>query len=246
MPAELSPPDRYQHPEIRAHLASQYVLGTLSSRVQRRFERLLRSDPELEREVYQWQHRLHPMNDPQHETSPPARVWAELTNSLNLNELQPQQSWWQKGWTALSLWRSATALLIMLSLSIAFWPPDLQVQPVNYLAVLQSDNSAEEPELVIAAYKGAKPGESHLHLQWNERITSSSTRNLTLWTVSRDGGQQTPLGPVSSAETTRLLTPQEWQLIKNSAELLLIEGNDPDGPVRFRGPCLQLTPWNSA
>ncbi|WP_432470722.1 anti-sigma factor [Amphritea sp. HPY] len=249
MSAKLNSAQRYKNPAIRSHLASQYVLATLSSRVQRRFEALLKTDPELEREVYQWQQRLDPMNNNLKEVPPPERVWSELSQTLNLKTntaTKQQESWWHRGWTAIPIWRSATAMLAIITLSIAIWPSTNQIQSVDYLAVLQSDSSVVEPELVIAAYKGAKPGESHLHLQWNDRVEKTSTSNLTLWTVSRENGQQISLGPVSVAETTRLLTPTEWKLIKNSAELLLIEGNSPSDPVRFRGPCLQLNPWNKA
>lgn len=249
MSAKLNTAQRYKNPAIRSHLASQYVLATLSGRAKRRFEALLKTDPELEREVYQWQQRLDPMNNNLKEVPPPERVWSELILTLNSNPneaTEQQEPWWQRYWSAMSLWRSATALLAIITLSIAIWPTTNQVQSVDYLAVLQSDNSVVEPELVIAAYKGAKPGESHLHLQWNDRVERASTSNLTLWAVSRDNGQQVSLGPVSAAETTRLLTPTEWKLIKNSAELLLIEGDSPNDPVRFRGPCLQLNPWNKA
>ena len=128
MSAKLNPAQRYKNPAIRSHLASQYVLATLSSRVKRRFEALMKTDPELEREVYQWQNRLHAMNDNLEEQAPPERVWSELSRNLGMTDLEVKhESWWQRSWRSLSLWQSATALLAIITISFALWPMEQQV-----------------------------------------------------------------------------------------------------------------------
>jgi anti-sigma-K factor RskA len=47
------------HPELIEHLASQYVLGTLSPRARRRFEALLAQRPDLRAAVQRWNARLN-------------------------------------------------------------------------------------------------------------------------------------------------------------------------------------------
>lgn len=47
------------HPELIEHLASQYVLGTLSPRARRRFEALLAQRPDLHAAVQRWNARLN-------------------------------------------------------------------------------------------------------------------------------------------------------------------------------------------
>ncbi|OMH33619.1 hypothetical protein [Motiliproteus sp. MSK22-1] len=231
---------RYLKPEIRDHLAAQYVLGTLSSRTRQRFESLLHNHPELETDVYRWQQRMNPINDHTKAVKPPAHVWRNLQSML---KPAPAESTWKRLWGQLSLWQGGFALAMILSLSLWLLPADNKVQPVSYLAVMQSNPPTPEPPMVISAYQGDAPGRSRLHIQWNRRMASSDLEGVSLWAINRDTGKQTSLGDLKLALETRLLTKQEWLAIKDSSELVAVEGDLPDGPVRFRGPCLQLSEW---
>ncbi len=238
---------RYRHPEIRAHLASHYVLGTLSESVRRRFERLIREDPQLEADVYHWQQKMNPINDNTPAVQPPARVWKDLQRMMKTSSAprQADPGLLQRLWHLLPLWRSTSALLLIFSLALLLIPADQTVQPVNYMAIMQSHPAQPEAPMIISAYKGGAPGESHLHVQWNDRMTSSDLNGLTLWTRNRKDGSLMSLGPLQRASGTRLLSKPEWLAVKDSSELLAIRGQEPDGEIVYRGPCLQLSPWQT-
>ena len=69
---------RYTDPALLEHLASGYVLGTLSHGARRRFERLQRDRTDVRVLVTQWEARLGQLavSVPAHKPSP--RVWAAI------------------------------------------------------------------------------------------------------------------------------------------------------------------------
>ncbi|MEH6470891.1 MAG: hypothetical protein V7752_06525 [Halopseudomonas sp.] len=229
---------RYQQPAVRDHLASHYVLGTQTRRVRRRCEQLIRQDPELEARVYQWQNQMNPINDNIKPVEAPKRVWRDLQSQLDA--AAPQRGGW---WMTLPFWRTCCALLLMLSLGLWWQPQTPGHRAVDYMAVMHLVPAQAEPSLVITAYKGDAPGRSQLHLQWNKRLDPAQLDGLSLWAINRDTGQTTNLGALDRAQSQRLLTKPEWLAIKDSVELVVVRGASFDGPVLFRGPCLQLSPW---
>ena len=68
----------YQRPELRDALASEYVLGTLHGPARRRFQQLLKADPQLQAAVDFWQRQLLPMAAPLAVAEPPPRLWAGI------------------------------------------------------------------------------------------------------------------------------------------------------------------------
>ena len=54
MPDSMTP-KRYRDPALRERLAGEYVLGTLSPRVQARMSRLMARDPDWWQWIEQWQ-----------------------------------------------------------------------------------------------------------------------------------------------------------------------------------------------
>ena len=51
---------KYDRPELREQLAAAYVLGTLTTRARKRFDRLLSEDRALQKLVADWVERLMP------------------------------------------------------------------------------------------------------------------------------------------------------------------------------------------
>lgn len=60
MPDPMTP-KRYRDPALRERLAGEYVLGTLSPRVQARMTRLMACDPDWWQWIAQWQQHLDPL-----------------------------------------------------------------------------------------------------------------------------------------------------------------------------------------
>lgn len=243
MPAELKLAPRYLNAEIRAHLASQYMLGTLIPASKRRFEVLIQRDPEWEREVFQWQSHLEHLHMREEEVIPPTRVWVGLAEQLAQGGPQ-RERWWQAGWQSIAVWRSAALLctLLLLALSIS-WQP-VGHKSASYIALMGAPGSQAEPLLILAAYKGNKPGQSRLEVQWNKRQNTASLEHLTLWSVDRASGEQRSLGLLSGLQQRGYLSAGEWKLIMSSVELVLTRGDQMSGDaVVYRGPCLQLSAW---
>lgn len=232
---------RYRQPHVREHLASHYVLGTLSERVRRRCERLMRQDPDFEGLVYDWQNRMNQINDELAPVAAPDRVWRNVQMQLDNERAEAPRT--AGFWSRLLVWRMSTALLVLLGLVLLLKPTPPVVQAVNYMAVMQRVPAEAEPTMIITAYQGDGPGRSQLHIQWNERLPRQELARLSLWAIDRDSGDVTALGTLARAQPKRLLSKPEWLALKNSSELLVTQGDSPDDLVLFRGPCLQLSPW---
>lgn len=241
---------RYQQPQVRQHLASHYVLGTLSARVRRRCERLLQQDPELEAAIYHWQSQMNQINDSVDPVTPPSRVWPQVEAQINPTQVDPGSG--SGLWFALPFWRSSTALLLVVCLGLIVQLTQTVRQPatgaVDYMAVMQAVPAPEHAPaaLVITAYQGDAPGRSKLHLQWNERQGPQQLDGLSLWAINRESGEATSLGALDDNISPKLLSKPEWLAIKDSAELVVVRGSTVDGPVLYRGPCLQLSAWQDA
>jgi len=59
-------------------LAAEYVLGTLPGRARRRFEAIVRADPETAAILRRWEDGLTPLAEGVAPVEPPARVWREI------------------------------------------------------------------------------------------------------------------------------------------------------------------------
>jgi anti-sigma-K factor RskA len=68
----------YNRPELLQKLAGEYVLGTMSARTRRRFERILAENPSARFAVERWQDRLMPMADEWPTRAPPADLWKKI------------------------------------------------------------------------------------------------------------------------------------------------------------------------
>ena len=66
---------KYDDPELLDRLAAEYVVGSLSSRARRRFNRLRHQLPAAEKAVVEWERRLMPLSGSVPSERPPARVW---------------------------------------------------------------------------------------------------------------------------------------------------------------------------
>lgn len=73
---------RYDDPELRDRLASEYVLGTLHGRARARFRGLMRYDPDLRARVAAWEARLAPLAEAIPARVPPAAAWDGIAARL--------------------------------------------------------------------------------------------------------------------------------------------------------------------
>ena len=86
----------YQRPELRDALASEYVLGTLHGPARRRFQQLLKADPQLQAAVDFWQRQLLPMAAPLAVAEPPPRLWAGIAARVAPSGGAATPSWFER------------------------------------------------------------------------------------------------------------------------------------------------------
>ncbi|CNE01938.1 hypothetical protein [Yersinia intermedia] len=231
-------PARYRNLVIREHLVSQYLLGTLSPKTRKRLESLMAEDESWYEVVMQWHSRLSGLG-PMTSDKPPSWVWKNIQTTLG----QPAKPvlWtglWQRKWPTLSL---TCAVLLLLFSSTMLFVAKPQIAMPSYIAVM---SSAEETDhFVLMAYKGDKPGESSIRLKWNARhqSTDAGMETAMLWVRNKDTGQTVLLGRFTDLTVPKLLTPTEWNTVKNSSELFITANNNPESKVLFKGTCIELS-----
>lgn len=230
---------RYQKPQVQERLAREYVLGTMTAAVRRRFQRLLSADADLQKQVLRWEQHLQPLADQLPPQTPPRAIWSAL--ALRLGRVQPSTQ--KQGWlSSLALWRGFSALastaVLVLAVILVRTP---EVRSTDYLAVMAADESVAS---IVASARKA-PWELTLELVKTPPLASDKT--LHLWAVSAETGQIHSLGALGNeAKQQRPLSEQEWLLIKGAHSLIVTEEANaaapaqPSGPVRYRGLCVQL------
>src|ERR1043166_5228170 len=137
---------QYKDERLRDMLAAEYVLGTLPGRPRARFERLLKHDGALPRNVAQWQAYLEPLSMTVAEVAPPPQVWRAIRAHIERRSGTPAPGFWSslKLWRTLAVASSACLLVVCAYLVMA---PAVQA-PVSALAVL-SDTKAQ-PAMVVS------------------------------------------------------------------------------------------------
>ena len=240
---------RYDDPELQDRLAGEYALGTLRGPARQRFEALMRTRPELQDRVDEWQQDLAPLDEDTSAVEPPARILEDLMGRLDPTQSGPKFPFWAR----LGFWRpfgvAAAALTVLLAVStlyLASRPPDVEVRvqvfgAPSYVAVLQSDTAI--PAVVVTAYKDP----FRLVVEPTEDLTIPADRMLRLWAVERDSDTVRPLTTIArGAAFLEPLSDEGWQHIKTAESLIVsleplgAPAESPAGPILYSGPCLNL------
>lgn len=239
---------RYQNPKVRDHLASQYAMGLLLPLVKRRVEKLMQQDSAFEQEVRAWQERLSPMNDLVEPKPAPAFVKQNVMRQIQLSPDTPASklgAWWQSLWVWQGVALVSMALFVIVLLGPFSTTSELPAR-LAYVAVMQTAEGVGESPLVISAYGKTDTKPSRLELRWNDRSDKLKVDQTTLWAIERDTGKVTQLTTLASGTQSVNLTADQWQAVKNSLELIVVQGTDFSGDIVMRGPCIQLADWDRA
>jgi len=229
-------------PELRERLAAEYALGTLRGRARERLKRWMRDDPELAREVAEWEARLAPLAHAVAPVAPPARVWDALQARLEVNPSGAREAgrrmsfsvWKALGWMA----SGAAAALVAVTLLL---PSLRDTTPAAYVAVL-SDAKTNRAVLVATAGQADKV----LRVNTLDPSIQVSGRSLELWALPRDGKPKS-LGVIGAAHRgeLRLDAPADKSLGNVPALAISLEPQggsptgQPTGPVLYSGPCVK-------
>jgi anti-sigma-K factor RskA len=237
--------DRYQNPELYELLCGEYVLGTMTGRVRRRFEQLIDERDYLQESVAVWERRLYPLAENIPPLTPHRRVWANIKKEIAFSNIQPHRS--EKGlWNKLFLWRSvafaALSLCAILLIQQFVVPNDGSSPMPSYISVLEADNRV--PMFVATASRQS----SSLIIKRMDSAGMSMNKDLELWCYMKEGDRPWSMGILTRKEQTVLpLTEHDWKTMAETRRLAIsIEPmggsptGSPTGPVMYKGDFVSL------
>jgi anti-sigma-K factor RskA len=214
---------KYQNTALRQMLSAEYVLGTLRGLARRRFDRLIRKDAALQREVQFWEARLNRLALEVKPVDPPETVWISLQKRIeqgNTVQLRPASAVAAKRagpapWRIVAGLAAAAAVVLAVLLSQPKTPADLPVAVVpaapaaeSYVALLKMPDSDMQwtvsltparGRMTVAAL-GAAPqlGDRSPELWW-----LSPSGPVAIGVLPVQGGGSMPL-PAALANATEL------------------------------------------
>ncbi len=228
---------RYTDPKLRDMLASEYALGTLHGPARRRFERILRMDADLRRQVAEWEERLAPLAQATPAVMPPARVWKGIERRIR--KAPTTSGFWQNlaFWRALGAFSTAMAAALLLYVGLA---PQPTAGP-SYVAVLA--DSKAQPVMVVN-FEGKA---NQLKVRVLNAQAIGADRSLELWSLPAGGAPQS-LGLVPDSGEAQLTVARARSEGLPGVPALAVslepKGGSPTGaptgPVLFSGPLLRL------
>jgi anti-sigma-K factor RskA len=231
---------------LRDRLSAAYVLGTLRGGARRRFDTLLKDSVIIQREVAEWQDRLHPLAEFSPAEAPPPRVWRKIATQTGLASLMQQSSreFWLGLRNDLAFWRGlglvSTAVATILVAFLATKQPDAPVPVQSFVAMLTDDKA--QPMVAISA----DPVRHQLTARLVAHQALAADKSLELWAIPKEGAPR-PLGLLARDGSITLplpvdATPQTVTLLAVSLEPLNGSPNPsgPTGPILFKGAWAQI------
>jgi len=248
---------RYTSPELLEHLASAYVLGTLSGGARRRFERLQRDRIDVRVRVAQWEARLGQLAVSVPPQKPSPRVWAAIaarTQPAGMSQGPRGKASWL-GWAA---WlRPAgfgvgglaagviAASALFLAMPTLFMSSDQLAMrsgeklPQSYVGLLT--DAQGNGKLLVSSLRHGKT----MTVKVIGPITPPATGKLVLWAVPANGPAFS-LGAVpTSGSAVSLLPDTSEKLLSKVSKLVVTLETDanparPGETVVFSGNCAKL------
>jgi anti-sigma-K factor RskA len=240
---------RYDRPELRDRLASEYALGTLHGAARRRFERLLASDRALRDAVAEWQDRLAPLELALEPVRPTPALLERIERDIGIAQkpaARATASLWQRLFAAPQLGMLAAGLVV--GVGVATIAPHLLHRageestaqlPQSYAGIL-SDPQGNATMLVsslrhgrIADIKVLRP------------MPTAPDRKLFLWALPVDGAPFLVGEVPASGKASISLSATSEQLFSKVATLAVSAepaGGTPSKPSEFliKGPCAKF------
>lgn len=240
--------NRYQRPEVVDHLASHYVLGTLSAQVAKRVNTLRQQfDYDLlNKRIQFWEQKMSPLNEKVPELEPNPETWRNIQAQLMPSTKKAERPWYKRIELTLNQWATACSFVLIAMLSVSYFQqPDSQ-GALSYVAVLADEQ--QQPQVVAATYGDTQM----LMLDILSLPTVGKDETLELWVTSKTDKQARSLGeiPADVSSFAKQLTVAEWRLIKDSDSLLITVEEaggspigEPMGETISKGVCIRLSGW---
>jgi anti-sigma-K factor RskA len=189
---------RYDRPELLDKLAAEYVLGTMSARVRRRFQAIQHTSLAAQRAVQDWERRLSPLAQSVPPAQPRASTWEAIERRTGAAATPAASAGWSWGnWfkPALGVAFGVVATLGLVKL----YPEDLVpvddiVQarsrlPESYVGLLT--DAANHPVVLASSTRHGKV----MSIKILRNIEVPAGKVLQLWALPKEG-TAFPLGVV--------------------------------------------------
>nr|WP_255428040.1 anti-sigma factor [Ramlibacter cellulosilyticus] len=229
-------------------LAAAYVLGTLSQRARRRFERLHRDRADVQLAVGGWEARLNRLAASVPPVPPPHRVWQGIAQHTRPRSASGQQRarWWMPaGVGALGVLAGGTlaAALLFALPSLLFTPDQVAMRmgqklPQSYVGLLT--DAQGNAKLLVSSLRHGRT----MTLKVLGPIAEPAAGRLVLWAVPADGAPFM-LGtiPMRGSETHEMPDTSE-KLLSRVSRLVVTAETEPNpttpSVTLFTGTCAKL------
>lgn len=241
---------RYTNPDLLEHLASAYVLGTLTGGARRRFERLQRDRADVHGLVMQWENRLGQLALSVPVQQPSPQVWKAIAARTQPRPAAAAGRWpgWLRpagfGFGGLAAGVLAASLLFVTAPGIFMSSDQLAMRsgeklPQSYVGLLT--DAQGNGKLLVSSLRHGKT----MTVKVIGPITPPAAGTLVLWAVPADG-PAFALGtvPITGSAVSMLPDTSEKLLSKVSKLVVTLEtGASPASPsavVVFSGNCAKL------
>jgi anti-sigma-K factor RskA len=226
---------KHDDPKMIDALAAEYVLGTLSGRARRRFERWRSKEWHVERRVQAWEERLSGLALRLSPMRPSPHVWSQIEKRIGPagSRTTPPQKQRAAPWQAIA---ASVALLVIMVGGFFMYRSVVLGPDLQPLATLTAQN-ATEPAWSLSADDDFR----HLRARAGAGATAAAGKSYELWALPDSGAAPVSLGVIPAVgEIDRELTDAQRAALRGASKVAVSlepEGGSttgaPTGPVLF-------------
>lgn len=221
---------KHDNPRMIDALAAEYVLGTLSGRARRRFERWRSKEWHVERRVQAWEERLSGLALRLPPMRPSPHVWSQIERRIGAAGAPGSRS--QAKTQKRAPWQALAAAAVIFAVAVGmFLTMRSTPGPVlRDLAILTAEN-ASQPSWVLTADNDLR----HLRAIAGAGAIAQAGKSYELWALPDNGAAPVSLGlmPVSG-HIDRELTDAQRAALQGASKVAV--SLEPEGGSPIKGP----------
>jgi anti-sigma-K factor RskA len=241
---------RYNDPQLVQRLAAEYVLGTLSGRARRRFERWMTDSYHVRSAVWHWERQLIPLAQAASSVQPRAQVWEQVIERTGAKAAaQAERETARERWfERLGLWRGlslvATAAVVVLAILLVRTPTEVVApQTQQYVAIVNGEQSQPLWLVRVDLRQG------RLAIKSINATAPAPTNSYELWILPAGGAAPRSLGllPTGTASVDAALAAELRPLLASAQGLAVSlepaggsPTGAPTGPVVYQAAILSI------
>lgn len=240
----------YLRPDRLRALARDHALGTMTGGARRRFERLLREQPQARAALAGWHAAFAPLAAEVPPVQPGEAVWQRLEQRLFGGAASPAMAsrpakgpWWPR-WLGVPAGALAGALVATVTLQQnPGWIGHEAVQealPPSYVGLLS--DAAGKPAVLASSRRHGRT----LTVKMLQPVEAPAGTVARLWALPRDGSAPVALGSVPARGSATIALPDTSERLFFTVERLAVSfepgpgGPGPTQPYAVSGPCVKL------